>query len=148
MLRAIDRKPTLYRIADESPIMARYAQSVPAGFPSPAADYKEEEINFNHYLMPRPNATFVMKVEGDSMIEANIPNNSLIIVDRSIKPVSGRIVVAVINGEITVKRFIQNSSGIRLMPANPKYHPIPISEDMDFRVWGTVTKIIVDAFTV
>jgi DNA polymerase V len=142
------KMPTLYRVADESPIMARYAQSVSAGFPSPAADYLEEEINFNTYLMPHPNASFVMKVEGDSMIQANIPNNALIIVDRSIKPTNNKIVVAIVNGEITVKRFIQNSSGIRLMPANPKYNPIPITEDMDFRIWGTVTKIIVDALTV
>jgi DNA polymerase V len=148
MLAIAHRKPVLYRVAEnESPIMAQYARPVPAGFPSPAADYVEE-INFNDHLMPHPNATFVMRVEGDSMTEANIPNNSLIIVDRSIRPVSGRVVVAVVDGEITVKRFIQNSSGIRLMPANPKYHPIPVTEGMDFRVLGSVTKIIVDALTI
>jgi len=141
--------PTIYRIiGEEIPTMAQYAQSVPAGFPSPAADYMEEEINFNTYLMPRPNATFVMRVQGDSMIEANIPHNSLLVVDRSIKPASNMIIVAIVDGEITVKRFIKNSSGVRLMPANQKYKPIPITEEMDFRVWGTVTKIIIDALTV
>src|ERR1700744_6321614 len=101
MLTDIISKPTFYRIIlPEPPIMAQYAQSVQAGFPSPAADYIEDEINFNTYLMPRPNATFVMKVEGDSMIEANIPPGSLIVVDRSIKPASNMIVVAVLNGEI------------------------------------------------
>lgn len=149
MLNQVTNAPIIYRvIGTESPIMAQYAQSVSAGFPSPAADYMEEEINFNTYLMPRPNATFVMRVQGDSMIDANIPNNSLIVVDRSIKPSNNMIVVAVLDGEITVKRFIKNSSGVRLMPANDKYKPIPITEEMDFRVWGTVTKIIIDALTV
>ena len=139
------QKITLYRVCDDdSPILARYNQVVPAGFPSPAADYMEEEINFNTYLMPRPSSTFVMRVQGDSMVDAHIPDNALIVVDRSIKPASNMIVVAVINGEITVKRFIQNSSGVRLMPANPKYQPIPVNEDMDFRIWGTVTKVILD----
>jgi DNA polymerase V len=142
-------KPIIYRIiGEDSPIRVQHAQSVPAGFPSPAADYMEEDINFNTYLMPRPNATFVMRVQGDSMIEANIPHNCLLVVDRSIKPSNNMIVVAIIDGEITVKRFIKNSSGVRLMPANQKFKPIPITEEMDFRVWGTVTKIIIDALTV
>jgi DNA polymerase V len=149
MVAKTEQKMTIFRvIGDESPIIARYAQSVSAGFPSPAADYAEEEINFNTLLMPHPNSTFVMRVQGHSMIEANIPDNALIVVDRSIKPANNMIVVAIVNGEITVKRFIKNSSGIRLMPANPKFKPLPITEEMDFRVWGTVTKIIIDALTV
>lgn len=149
MLTEIHPSTKIYRIiCDEYPIAARYAQCVPAGFPSPAADYAEEEINFNTLLMPHPSSTFVMRVQGHSMIEANIPDNALIVVDRSIKPANNMIVVAIVNGEITVKRFIKNSSGIRLMPANPKYKPLPIAEEMDFRIWGTVTKIIIDALTV
>lgn len=128
-----------------TPIKAIYLQSVPAGFPSPAADYMEEEIDFNHLLRPRPSSTYVIRVQGDSMIEANIPNDALLVVDRSIKPVSNNIVVAIVDSEFTVKRFIKNSSGIRLMPANPKFKPIPITEGMDFAIWGTVTKIIIDA---
>ena len=137
----------IYSISSQdTPIMAIYAQSVPAVFPSPAADYMEEEIDFNHLLRPRPSSTYVIRVQGDSMIEANIPNDALLVVDRSIKPASGNIVVAIIDSEFTVKRFIKNSSGIRLMPANPKFKPIPITEEMDFAIWGTVTKIIIDAF--
>ena len=139
----------IYHVSNhENPILVRYAQAVPAGFPSPAADYAEEDIDFNTLLMPRPAATFVMKVQGDSMADAHIPDGAFLVVDRSVKPINNRIVVAVVNGELTVKRFIKNSSGIRLMPANPKYKPIPITDDMDFSIWGTVTKIIVDAFTV
>src|SRR5690348_9739999 len=92
----------------ELPVMQISSHTVPAGFHSPAADYMEDEIDFNHLIRPRPSSTFVVRVQGDSMIEANIPNNALLIVDRSIKPASGNIVVAIIDSEFTVKRFIKN----------------------------------------
>lgn len=129
-----------------NPILLRYINfPVPAGFPSPAMDYMEEEIDFDQLLRPRPASTYVIRVKGDSMTDAFIPDGALLVVDRSIKPKNNMIVVAVVNSEFTVKRFFKNSSGIRLMPANPKYQPIPITEGMDFAVWGTVTKIIIDA---
>lgn len=140
--------PTLSFIKDLNinPIPMRHiGGSVPAGFPSPAADYLEEEIDFNQYLKPRPNATFVIRVKGDSMIDAHIPDNALLIVDKSLKPSNNSIIIAVVDNEFTVKRLIKNSSGIRLMPANNKYKPIQITEDTDFRVWGVVTQIIIDA---
>ncbi len=146
MLPDIQNVRNIYSLkGQELPVMQISSSTVPAGFPSPAADYMEDEIDFNHLLRPRPSSTFVVRVQGDSMIEANIPNNALLIVDRSIKPASGNIVVAIIDSEFTIKRFIKNSSGIRLIPANPKYKPIPITEGMDFAVWGTVTQIIIDA---
>jgi DNA polymerase V len=82
---------------------------------------------------------------GDSMIDAHILPNSLLIVDKSVIPTNNKIVVAVVNGEFLLKYFIKNSSGIRLLPANKKYPPIPITEGMDFSIWGTVTKIILNA---
>ena len=123
-------------------------QTVNAGFPSPAADYIEEDINLANYLASNPVSIYLVRVVGDSMIDAHIPNDSLLIVDKSITPKNNQIIVASINGEFTVKRLIKNSSGIRLMPANSKYNPIPITEEMDFRVWGTVTRIIIDAKSV
>lgn len=122
-----------------------FVQSVPAGFPSPAADYMEEEIDFNQLLRPRPASTYVIRVQGNSMIEANIPDGALLIVDKSIKPSNNQIIVAVIDGEFTVKRLVRNNTGIHLMPANPKFKPLTITEGMDFIVWGTVTKVIIDA---
>lgn len=131
---------------DNNPILLRYINfPVPAGFPSPAMDYLEEEIDFNQLLRPRPSSTYLIRVKGDSMIDAFIPDGALLVVDRSVKPQANMIVVAVVDNEFTVKRFFQNRSGIRLMPANPKYQPIPITEGMEFSVWGTVTKIIIDA---
>lgn len=128
-----------------NPIFLRYIQCpVPAGFPSPAMDYMEEEIDFNQLLRPRPASTYVIRVKGDSMIEAFIPDGAWLVVDRSVKPQNNMIVVAVVNSEFTVKRFVTNSSGMRLMPANKKYPPIPITEGMEFAVWGVVTKTIID----
>lgn len=123
-----------------------YDYAIPAGFPSPAADYLMEEIDLSKELMPHPLSTFIVKVTGDSMIDAHILPGSKLVVDRSIKPHSNSIVVATINGEFTVKRFIKNSSGIRLLPANPRYQPIPITEGMEFSVWGVVTQILIDTF--
>lgn len=144
-----DQEIILINNVNGTPIPTLFFEGpVSAGFPSPAADYMQEEIDLNHYLKPRPSATFIIRVKGESMIEAFIPDGALLIIDRSIKPSSNMIVLAVLNGELVLKRFIKNSSGIRLMPANPKYPPIPITEDMDFRVWGTVTQIIINALTV
>jgi len=145
----IPREITILHEANANPILMRYAgAAVTAGFPSPAADYMEEEIDFNHYLKPRPNATFVIRVKGDSMTDAHIPNDALLIVDRSLKPSSNSIIIAIVDNEFTVKRLIKNSSGLHLMPANNKYKPIHITGDMDFRVWGVVTQIIINANTV
>ncbi len=146
----LNQKPdiTFHKIAfHETSILTGFGIDVQAGFPSPAGDYLEEEINLNQYLIPRPNSTFIVRVKGDSMLNAHIPDNSLLVVDKSVKPVNNRIVVAIVNNEFTVKRFIKNSSGIRLLPEspNPKYKPIPITDEMDFRIWGTVTSIIINA---
>lgn len=119
--------------------------AVAAGFPSPATDYLEEDIDLNAYLKPRPMATFLVRVQGDSMKDAHITNGSLLIVDKSLKPANNSIIIAVVDNEFTVKRLVRNSSGIHLMPANDKFKPIHVTEEMDFRVWGVVTKIITDA---
>lgn len=119
---------------------------IEAGFPSPAADYIQEDIDLAKYLVTKPLSTVVVKVIGDSMIDAFIPPDCLLVVDKSIKPANNHIVIAVINGEYNVKRFIKNKLGIQLIPANKKYPPITITEDMDFRVWGVVTKIIIDPY--
>jgi len=125
-----------------------FDSTVSAGFPSPAADYMQEEIDLNQYLRPRPMASFIIRVKGDSMKDAYIPDGSLLIVDRSVKPASNKIVLAVLNGELVLKRLVKSNAGISLMPANSKYAPIQITDDMDFRVWGTVTQIIINALTV
>lgn len=138
-------KGFLIPILPGSPALFKNLGPVPAGFPSPAADYTEEEIDLKSFLMPHPNSTFIMKVEGDSMVGANIPPNSYVVIDRSVKPVNGSIIIAVVNGEITCKRLQRKGKTLVLMPENPKYQPISVTEDMGFLVWGTVTRVLIDA---
>src|ERR1700744_5638755 len=127
-----------------NPIQLIHHGLVAAGRPAPVKSNIEENIDFNKYLRPNPFSTYSFRVLGDSMIEANIPDKALLLVDRSVVPVNNNIVVAIVNGNFTVKYFIRNRSGIRLMPANPKYQPIPITDDMEFSVWGTVTRVIIE----
>ncbi len=121
-----------------------YNAGIPAGFPSPAADYLEERIDLNKELVPRPNSTFVVSCQGDSMINAFIPAKAKLVVDRSVKPQNGSIVVAVLNGEFTVKYLRKNKYKCWLVPANSKYTEIEITDDMNMQVWGVVTNIIIN----
>ena len=116
--------------------------TVPAGFPSPSEDYAEGPLDLNRYLIHHPAATFFVRVKGDSMIGAGIFCGDLLIVDRALTPTSGSIVIAALDGDLTVKRFHQGKGGITLLSENPAYPPIPIDHDRDFAVWGVVTKAI------
>ena len=126
-----------------TPVYLRFLGYVPAGFPSPASDYMDEGIDLNKELIRRPSSTFFFRATGESMIGAHIPPDSILIVDKAIKPRNNSIVLAVVNGEFTVKYFVQNAEGCVLQPANPKFKPIPIAEGMDFFVWGVVTSVII-----
>lgn len=116
--------------------------SVKAGFPSPADDYLEQQLDLNEHLIQHPAATFFVRVDGDSMKGAGIHRGDILIVDRSLETTSGRIVIAVINGEFTVKRLRIENGSIQLEADNPQYPPIRIQNDWDFQVWGVVTYII------
>lgn len=117
---------------------------VKAGFPSPAADYLEERIDIAEMLIPHPLATFIVLSEGDSMINAFIPPKAMLLVDRSVTPKNMDIVVAVLNGEFTVKYLKKNDYKCWLVPANSKYQEIEITEEMNMQVWGVVTRVISD----
>ena len=122
----------------------RFLGSIKAGFPSPASDYMENRIDLNSRFIKRPTSTFFFETDGDSMADAHIPHGSLLVVDRSIKPKNNSIVIAVVDGEFTVKFLVQNIQGFMLVAANPKYKNIRITEGMDFTVWGVVTAVIID----
>ena len=121
-----------------------FTTPVKAGFPSPATDYTEERIDLNKELIRHPLSTFIVESEGDSMIDAFIPPRAKLVIDRSIKPRNGDIVLAVINSEFTVKYLRKNDFKCWLVPANKKYREIEISPEMEMQVWGVVIKIIVD----
>lgn len=119
-----------------------FLESVSAGFPSPADDYLEGRLDLNEYLVRNPSATFFLRVTGDSMIDAGIHSGDILIVDRSLTPRSGSIVIAAIDGELVVKRLKISKNKIFLIPENRQYEPIEIKSEMNFEVWGVVTSVI------
>ncbi|STX81689.1 SOS (error prone) mutagenesis protein UmuD (RumA) [Legionella busanensis] len=119
-----------------------YGSKVAAGFPSPADDYLELTLDLNEYLIKHPAATFMVRAQGDSMRDAGIHNGDLLIVDRSVEAAHDKIVIAAINGELTVKRLFRKEGSVRLMPANKTYSPIDITEEVELVIWGVVTHII------
>lgn len=114
-----------------------FACGVAAGFPSPADDYIEADIDLNQHLIKHPQASFLARANGDSMLELGIKDKDLLIVDRAIKPRQGDVVIAALNGEMTCK--ILDLQGRRLLPANQRCQPIALSEPMDLVVEGVVT---------
>ena len=115
---------------------------ISAGFASPADDHLEKNIDLNDLLIKKPAATFMLRVEGDSMIGAGIHDGDLLIVDRSINASDGSIVIAVVDGGLTVKRLSKTASTVRLMPENPDYSPIEILEGDELTIWGCVRHVV------
>lgn len=116
------------------------ASRVAAGFPSPAEDWLDEKLDLNQLLIQRPSATFFVRVEGDSMLGAGIHPGDLLVVDRGLKATDGRVILAVINGEFTVKRLRLNPA--RLVAENRAFPDLLITEEQSFEVWGVVTNVI------
>jgi DNA polymerase V len=142
-----------------------FVNSVKAGFPSPATDYEEAKLDLNTHLIANPNATFFVHIDGDSMIDAKIQSGDIAIVDRSLEARNGDVILAVIDGDFTIKRLeirdlkgeaiidpkqkgikltvqTQNTKQIRLLPENSDFEPIIITGNMTFVVWGVVTSVI------
>ena len=119
-----------------------YASHVKAGFPSPAEDYAEQHLDLNTHLIAHPSATFFLRVSGNSMMDAGIFNGDLLIVDRSLEPASGKVVIAAVNGELTVKRLQKTSKGIFLVAENSDYAPIALTDSDHIQIWGVVIHAI------
>ncbi len=116
--------------------------SVSAGLPAPAEDYIEGRLDLNRHLIKHPAATFFVRVAGDSMIDAGIHPGDILVVDRAREPQDGSVVIAVVDGELTVKRIKRRGAQILLVPDNPTYQSLEIRADMEFEVWGVVTSVI------
>ncbi len=120
-----------------------YSSLVAAGNPAVVDDDSREHIDLNEHLLNNPNDTYYVRATGESMIGAGIFPGDLLVVDHSIPPQSGKIVIAAVNGELTVKRlFKDRNNTLYLMPENPKFESIEITDDMDFVIWGVVTNAI------
>ena len=119
-----------------------YACPAPAGFPSPAADHYDKRLDLNEHLVLHPEATFFLRVKGDSMTGAGIHHGDLLIVDRSLSPASGRVVVATLNGELTVKRLHRSRGKLTLKAENPAYPDIAVNDEHEFQIWGVVAHVV------
>ena len=119
-----------------------YKSEIKAGFPSPASDYIESTLDLNKFLIKHPAATFFVRVEGDSMIDAGIHSGDILIVDRAVQAEKQKIVIAAVNGELTVKRIWYDGDRLFLQSGNINFSPIEITPDMDFHIWGVVTYVI------
>ena len=113
-----------------------------AGFPSPAADYTEEALDLNTYLVRNKPATFMFSVKGDSMVGASIEDGDKVVVDRALNPKHNDIVVAVLNGEYTIKRLFKHMGCVELRPENPAYQPITFKDGAELQVWGVVVGVV------
>ncbi len=135
-------QPLAARSAPEPLPLPLALEAVPAGFPSPADDYVETSIDLNEALIHHPSSTFFLRVSGDSMTGAGIHHDDLLIVDRSLEPRSGRIVVAVLEGAFTLKRLVRHQGRWRLAAAHDAYPPLELGEHQEACIWGVATHVI------
>jgi len=119
-----------------------FEESVPAGFATVIDGFAENTLNLHSFLVKNPVSTFFVRVKGDSMINAGILDGDLLVVDRSIEGYDGKVIVARLEGAFTVKRFLKTDDKVLLLPENPKYSPVVITQEIDFEVWGVVTHAI------
>jgi DNA polymerase V len=135
-------KSILKYIDNKSYQIPLYSSKVPAGFPSPADDHIEGYLDLNEFLIKHPAATFFVRVTGNSMIDAGIQENDILIIDRSITPSHGKIIVAAIDGQLTVKRLHIKKGKCLLIPENPDFYPIEVKENNEVYIWGVVAHVI------
>ncbi len=115
---------------------------ISAGFPSPALDFIDLSIDLNKHLIKHPTATFYGRVKGMSLKNAGIDDGDLLIIDKSLEPVDGKIAVCFIDGEFTAKRIKISKKEIWLIPENENYKAIRVTEENNFLIWGIVTHVI------
>src|SRR5450756_914088 len=119
-----------------------FGHNVPAGFPSPADDYIEGRLSLDEHLVPHKDSTFFVRAKGNSMVGAGIFDGDLLVVDKSLTPTSGDIVIAIVDGDLTVKRLIKRDGKIILKPENPRCKEIEFKEGQELQVWGVVTSAV------
>lgn len=143
-MTAAHQPPTIQRPALDRPHIQvpLFSHKVPAGFPSPADDYVEDRLSLDESLVPHKEFTFFVRAMGHSMIGAGIFDGDLLVVDKSLEPTVGNIVIAVVNGELTVKRLGRRAGKYLLEAENPAYQDIEIKEGQELQVWGVVTSSI------
>lgn len=138
-----DAIESIYRAEASGPAqLPLFVSSIPAGFPSPADDYVDQGLDLNELLVRHPAATFFVRVSGDSMDGAGIHSGDVLVVDRAETARDRSIIIAALNGELTVKRLMREKGHIFLAAENPAYAPLAVSDGMEFEVWGVVMHVI------
>ncbi len=127
---------------EEEPRLPLYLTPVAAGFPSPADDYVEQKLNLHTHLVRNPAATFFLRAQGESMINAGIHDGDLLVVDRSLEAAHNRVVIAALDGELMVKRLVRRQGRVWLLPENPDYPEVDITEREHVHIWGVVSYVI------
>ncbi len=133
---------TAHQNPEEREGIALFMSSVSAGFPSPADDYIDQQLDLHRYLVNNAAATFFLRAQGESMLGAGIHDGDLLIVDRSLEAAHNRIVIAAVDGELTVKRLVRRQGQVLLMPENADYKEIDITEREHVHIWGVVSYVI------
>jgi len=135
---------TLLKLVENpEPFMVKlFGHAIRAGFPSPADDYVADTLDLNDHLMPRKEASFLLRAKGDSMVGVGIHDGDLLVVDRSITASNGCVVIAAVDGEFTVKTLEKKRGVIRLLPANPHFQPIEFKDEQELQIWGVVTNVV------
>jgi len=131
--------PALHSLPVRIPL---FSHRVAAGFPSPADDYIEGRLSLDEHLIQHKDSTFFVRAKGSSMVGAGIFDGDLLVVDKSLTPLSGDIVIAVVDGDLTVKRLIKRGENITLKPENPRYQEIEFKDGQELQVWGVVTSTV------
>lgn len=132
----------VYSAASETMLEIPFVGNIKAGFPSPAMDFMEMSIDLNKYLINHPSATFYGRAKGESMRNAGISDGDLLVIDKSLEPVDGKIAVCYIDGEFTVKRIKLIGDECWLLPENEGFEPIKVTSGDEFTIWGIVTHVI------
>lgn len=129
-------------VANQCYMLPLYGSKVQAGFPSPADDHIENRLDLNEFLVRHPAATFLVRVTGDSMIDVGIQENDVLVVDKCLAPSDGKIVVAALDGQLTVKRLKLIKGKAYLVSENKDYPPIEVRDGSHLHIWGVVTSVI------
>ena len=141
-LATLDQSPVAITLDPPSSTSPLFLCSIPAGFPSPATDYIEDGLDLNEYLVRHKAASFMFKVQGHSMRDAGIVDGDKVVVDRSIEPQHNQIVIAVVDGEYTIKRLYRRNGGVELRSENPAFKPICFKAESQLEIWGVVVGVV------
>ncbi|WP_226818817.1 translesion error-prone DNA polymerase V autoproteolytic subunit [Acidithiobacillus montserratensis] len=141
---AAAQKPMVFRPPSHPAPLKRplYLSRIPAGFPSPADDHIERSLDLHEHLLLHPDASFFLRVSGDSMLDYGIHDGDLLIVDRAIDAREGHIVIAAVDGELTVKKLGRHAGQLALLPGNSAYPPLLLDPEQELVIWGVVRHVI------